>query len=622
MNMNNEDNGREWCHFAHLKGFDRIINQQWRVPRQDKPDIYGSLPLPKAGESSCNIVILGRPGTGKSTLALEIAATLRTLSGDKLAPATVLYYSLEQSPETMIRRGSAFAHGPAPICVVGPDEPVDLVHAAKTLAHLKTEAEAKEPQDIRKAYEESLQRRARKSADSAAVTATDIAGDNNIILFPSLSPRRLEQTGDPDEARQDESSVFWRRFVEIRKLVDELTSPSASTILHPLRMLVIDSLNVFGDRPVTRYLLEQLFSFFEERELIGIFIAEDPEAAVSSTREEPYISPGISYLADMVIRLDWDTKEGYAFRRLEVVKSRHTRNAYGCQQMKMRPVGISVYPSLHNWHTFMQRNANDPATGKTSGLFAFNPFKHGVFAISDQEKQLGQRISLSHVVAGPRDTFKTEIGMSFALGASEITVKEEAGTFLIISFDLRSDFPGRTAGFTSTDLTQETYGGSAIILPDSKGKFNEVKRKEETIGYHLWLVPGYLLSEEVASFVYDILDKVKTITRVTILDISQLRMRHPVVARQVMEYGNLFSVLTEMFQRHQVDSMFVCSNEDKDSDKISQQLMNVAHTRIVTAKPSEGNTVPVSISGRFVKDNRCTGVLSRQEDNTIHFERT
>ena len=69
-------------------------------------------------------------------------------------------------------------------------------------------------------------------------------------------------------------------------------------------MIVIDSLNVFGDKPVSRYLIEQLFTLFREKQIVGVFISEDPQAA-NQNSIEPLISSGIANLADVVIKLTW-----------------------------------------------------------------------------------------------------------------------------------------------------------------------------------------------------------------------------------------------------------------------------------------------------------------------------
>lgn len=590
------DKKNEFCAFPHAVGLDRVLQMQKFSPECENNDnnVMYSLPYPSKDTGlACNIVILGKPGTGKSTLALEMASRLRivdnvdndngysTKAGET---ATVIYYSLEQSPKSQIRRHSKLVPPTAVTC----EGPTKDEHLCIDCSELTVERN----QDI-----------------PCLLGYTKQAIDNccNFILFPQLSPRRLEQTGE----RQDDESVFWQRLSEIRNLVERLQAPCPNpdhkgfSFRPKLRMVIIDSLNVFGDRPISRYLLEQLFAFFVEKQLVGVFVAEDPEAVAKSMTEEPHVSLGIANIADVVIKMQWETSEGYCSRGIEIEKSRFTSNIYGIQQMKMRSRGIQVLPSIHSWYSFLtEYQINEPRKKLDSN----NRLKFNLEGINDiLGEPPGATIpSITYSLSGPKGSCKTPIAISYALSACDDLTGND-GKFLLVSLDVSPEPAERVGSFGNYNLTiEDLFDKENLQIGQTKGRLSVVKKNEIIVGYQLWLAPGFLLAEELVHYLYKILllEELKQVTRVVIQDIGLVPMRYPVIFRHINQHGNLFTVIMELMRKLRIDCMFVSGTIDANARKVASQLDGVSH--FVISSTAEHK---VTFSGRYVKDGRAVKKL-------------
>lgn len=653
----NQVQNKEYCFFKRVLGIDRILKGQSFPSTQQDLTLY-SLPFPKKGQGSCNIVIMGQPGTGKSTLALEMAMGFRVIqdpptpsdSGGKdikvdKKSATVIYFSLEQDRDSLIKRAHEIDLTKnekenmdiRAICIKGPQSPVDEKYLKKLY------------KDNLELYKTNKKEKSTKKDDNTANQNKSNQPDKsmNLVLMPILSPRPLEQIGTLGEETSHEPSIFWKRLGEIRKLVEKLEKHCNGEQIPKLRMVIIDSLNVFGDKPITRYLIDQLFSFFSDRGLIGVFIAEDCELSNIEHREEPNLSPGIVNLADVVIRMSWKDEEGYTFRNIEIVKSRNTANVYGPQQMKIRDKGIEVYPSLHSWYTYLHPSEDKSQIQvKNKLLRDKDKLKNFFDSLSGNQNNIWKNLtpidfdsipSLIYLVSGPKETGKSTLALHFAAtGVSPSSESSHAERYLLVNFDepLLSVKKLMEEGSFYYNINEDEksdkdhksikkdYDPLKGILSKSKGHIKSIKLEKDGNsyrGYELWLTPGYLLPEEFVYFLYQLLrsKEHKRITRVVLRDIGELPMRHPILAKQILSGGsNYIPVLLELFKQLGVDCMFVCTvDKDKDSKAIERGLSTIAHFRIDTEKPknakeqdqqssekSNGSEKTYRLMGRFVKE--------------------
>jgi len=598
-----------WCSFEGIRGLDRILKRDQILDGKGKAF---SLPLSRHEGNGwqadpCNIVLFGAPGTGKSTLALDMAAELRTVSNAMVddgrggrkwescagtqvpEPCTVLYYGLEQSPESLERRFRMLAQGPGKR--VGAIPIIDVPGRDDG------------PSNWAERY-------------GKAVHGSDMCLPN-LVLFPRLSPRRLEDTGEPPDDGADHTSIFWRRYGEIRHLIETLqereaevnrqtvsplpcnrwrvlftegpkepaanadaepgTSASAGRgimpAMPPLGMVVIDSLSMLGDKPVTRYLVDQLFALFTEKNVVGLFVVEERNGRLPEADSAPSVPSDVCFSADVVMRLGWMEWEGYAQRTLEVTKSRHSPTTYGRQWIKVRDQGVEVYPSLHNWYTYLHSakraaDATAPATRDSQlGLGDLGPVLPARNA---------QPPSVVTLVAGSNDTNKASLAARYAAQAGK-------GRSLLVSFAESPDFGNQATRHGSEWFadrgsdTDERGWVEGLALPANKGVFSCITATGTTgvnpKGYQLWLAPGYLLSEELLWFVDERLaaieaeadkDAAKAISRVIFMDVGHIATGFPALARQILNgTSNFFPVLRRLLEHHRVDGLFVCSTDDR-----------------------------------------------------------
>jgi len=552
------------CVFPGAIGLNRILTTQSfrKEAPQDDSACY-SWPVPQPDGKSCNVVLLGEPGTGKTRLALELSARLRTGANGANKPCSVLYYSLEQKPAV-------------------------LCQAMKDLT-----SEMKDPIKDKKMQVEC------KVGPQAGTRPEKKGGSGNIVWFPTLSPRRLEQTG----GQSDADSVFWRRYEEIRLLLNTFDGVEPE-----LRMVVIDSLNVFGDKPVSRYMIEQLFALFHENGLVGMCIAEDPESVPERGAEEPHVSSKIANLADVVIKLGWSKDYGYQYRRIEVAKSRNTANAYGSHCMKIANNGIQVFPSLHCCYTFLTRE-KEPPTPRFSTVSRTSFGGNWVESLVIPGAVCDDLPSIVNTIVGPMDTDKSKLALSYGLVANKDRLKgnlSENGRFLIVSFDVSGSLSERAASLGEFGLVD----GAAVTdfdIGPTKGSFKEVKKGGNVCGYQLWFAPGYLLAEEMVHFISQALITKTDIARVVFLDIGQIPSRHPALAQQMEQHAAPFVVLVELFRHVGVDACFVCTSPKEDPTSpgpeglmasLGTMLARISHGT-VKCQLSDRGEVLVSYSGRF-----------------------
>lgn len=173
------------------------------------------------------------------------------------------------------------------------------------------------------------------------------------LILPKFLPRR--QLGPLPGGEQ----IFIQRIQTIGKLLSELeqldiraeegetsrqpaASPEHSLSEYQGKILatVFDSLNVFGDSPLSRDQLDLLLRTLQKHSMLAIFLVEKPLVITGSASD--MMMSDIKYLADICLELDWMDIEGYKTKSMILTKSRNQRHVFGYHPYKIRAAEYEI----------------------------------------------------------------------------------------------------------------------------------------------------------------------------------------------------------------------------------------------------------------------------------------
>ncbi|MGB8297485.1 MAG: ATPase domain-containing protein, partial [Polyangia bacterium] len=390
--------------FAHLKESHKL----------------GSLVLPGSAPGDTgtgNIVIAGRPGTGKSTLALQMAVACTWVPNRYSS----MFISLEERVESVIRKCNTLGWG----------------HKARKIAILQNVDESSSDEEMGRVLERVLtqpsdcrllQKPAMSTLEPCATHRDRLKKPNDDslrprILFPSLSPRVVAG------GRDGRDDTFEDRYAELERLVcgAEWLRMRGVPQFPELRMICIDSLSALGERPLGRDQVQRILALINAHGCICVLTAEQGGEAENAALD----------VADVVIRLSAERDAGYWLRYLEIEKSRHQHQVYGLHPFKVRsPEELSdddsaeeagkppkpdeemfqalmVSPSVHHVLAATRRAEGSPVGSPP------DPTKRSEFDIGvDNLKPVlleGLRAGSIVTAKGPRGTYKSRIARNFLL---------------------------------------------------------------------------------------------------------------------------------------------------------------------------------------------------------------
>ncbi|MGD0859653.1 MAG: ATPase domain-containing protein [Terracidiphilus sp.] len=373
----------------------------------------------KEGRISFNetsvVLIEGGAGTGKTTLALQIASAVAKEKEEKEKREwgeekwSVFFLSLEQTAESIRNVAESFGFG----------EIIDMT---------------------------------RRDSPS------DAAQDANKVLCCRLSPLPLSE--------QQAEAIFETRFAELQHMVLKQYG-----IVKYNALFVIDSLSAFTGHPLTRSQLYQLFSLFRTHKTPLIVTLEQPEIIRSGDSSE-FETP--CFLADIVIKLTREPGSGYLQFFLEVSKSRVCRQGLGKHLYKTRTeayaeetgtkdarhrTGLVVYPSVH-FIISQSRIKNDSADNN-------HPDKNFIISKELHEKNgldLEQDIKnpACFALQGPAGTHKLALGLNLGISYVDDADQNEYKNRMVEAFHKRYD-TSESPEFVKSKLLVVTFGGQGAI---------------------------------------------------------------------------------------------------------------------------------------------------------------
>lgn len=551
---------------------DLLLNRDLKLKDYDpETSIIGGILLPtKNSAGTGNIVIKGRPGTGKSTLALQTAVAC-TKNGCSAA-----YISLEERVGDVCKKSESFGWR---------DDLQEVVH-------LHDSGEFTGPEELGFFLAKILTQpdncplvKPGKSENTGVNEATcDHDHHKNSkprVLLPLLSPRSVL----PADIASDK--LFWERYHQLENLLagaqylrdhreDKGVDQNWKDIPE-LRLVCIDSLNVFGDRLLEREELFRLFDLFKRYQTIGVFIVETSDLNKNDSSPNFHLDT-IEFMSDTVITLFSEEENSYFRRYLEIEKSRYTPQVYGKHPFKIKSM------------KFDQQNikTNSDDNKKFQQAFEIFPSLHYLMSESENQKSefkgdsfyLGAK-NFDHIlprhlkrycvvtIEGPKATFKRTIAKNFLI---EGVVKENESSLLICfrdspSFDnkdciLSNDDEWRDIELTS--ILEET------VLPDfklSESSNVETKRWKCTTNNAQLIELAFkggaaLLAEEFMWIINKVFklfnqDKYRRISRVVLDDISLIGVSYPFLHRGKTT-GDLFlTIFIQLIKSNQADLVIV-----------------------------------------------------------------
>jgi len=539
------------------------------------------IPIPKPQEGRV-ILILGPPGSGKSTLALQMACTAYVVKksrgganreGDpegeeskvegkngerKIYPVDSIYLALEQTWKNIERMLDAFGWSQQSGLnnrIWRTETPVEEVRAYGSGRNLGK-------------WYHSLCRKAGESSGAGK------------IIVPHLTPRNLSGAGGLG------GGLFARRLTDVHALLDgylactgrntpcegcyetvrevaerqdaqgevdviqpEADGTAACKECPPLAMVVIDSLNVFGDKELDREEIFALADLFVRHGVIGILVAEEE---FGKREQEPLdrFHPA-EYVADVVIYLSTRREDGYLIRTIEITKSRYQAQVLGEHPYKILrkqedashkrkrrkagdrhvDVGFRIYPSLHR-----QLSKNILPKPWPGGLsFGSREIDARLPAAWRTKTNEGpyRTQAPTILVTGEHGTFRSTLAMNFLLAGIG---QGDNGLLLSLQEPVAPELMSILVFEENKNTWRKLIGGRRQDpAPLLRGKIQSTVWKRGKLQIRvLSFRPGFLLPEE---FLETAIEQIKLLTanetglRIVLDDTSEIPSRFPLLAK-------------------------------------------------------------------------------------------
>jgi len=626
------------------------------------------------------VLILGPPGSGKSTLALQMAWGINLIGARKKTtargkdvcrgqPAHCLYFALEQ-------------------------EARDLRKLARGLKWGNEEEVDGRIRDIKISPKERLStahdgRAGSRSAGWFGQVCGQDKGHSQggLILVPKVTPRSLtDRSAGPED-------LFARRLQDVHDLLDGYlrcragdgvpeprcyydpepakrpTCNKGGDVCPPLGLVVIDSLNVFGDQELTRGQIFALCDLFVRHGTIGVIIGEEYSSDHDSDSGARY-HPA-EYVADVVIRLASHRDQGHLVSTLQIVKSRYQAQVLGRHPYKIAQYdilgtgrgsssgdrsGFCVFRSLHRQlskHITPQQwsrtlSLGSPAINERLPKWITGGSPGDATKSGESKAETRPQAPILAMV-GDFGAYKSAIGINFLLaGLGKTKGEGENGLLLSLQESVTPDIRQVPAFEENKDVRDriqaQEHGAHGRAKPRTTGKsdspptvpeggkkiirrsFLYGKGKQQRELSVLSFRPGYLLAEEfVEATIAEIgrlTDGGRFLLRVVLDDMSEIPARFPLLAKSETAGRIFLPTLVDVIRGKGPIPILITGGTGQASEP-EANLEMVADVVLKSARKSlyGRDTIVLTVSAHGLTEPQQQGapleLSGRAEDNTL-----
>lgn len=428
----------------------------------------------KNDDGSGNIVIIGEPGVGKSTLAFQIAAECTSTFNDGIA----VYYSIDINRSQLIKS----------MCKNEDSLSPDAIIRRNRMISPQNQDSNDSDEHLLAAFKSSLNQQNGKIVPQ--------------ILFPMFSPRGISHNAERAQ------ELFNKRFAELELMLRAVSVynqeiKQCQTDNPMVKIIVIDSINTLGEMPLTREQIGRVFELFENYGIIGLFTLGEN---TSQTDTEAVNSSTIRYIADVVIHMRREEHNNYACMSMTVEKSRYVKPLIGAHPYKIMEVEqtripgnnldihlkkyVNVMPTLHDIIPGTEKGSGeekakqqDSSTHSSPAVANEHDMENlfGITALSvalpDAFNSRKGNSTKTITLAGESGLFKSDLSVNALING---ILEDKPQTGLIIRMSDRDNFANGGVRLEESVIKKLLEKCNASI-DFTAGKTNEVIIKMKTI---------------------------------------------------------------------------------------------------------------------------------------------